>query len=89
MNFEYDQDKSLSNKDKHGIDFIDAQTLWNDPWLLEIPAKTTDEPRYLVVGKIADKFWSSVITYRNGNIRLISVRRSRKQEVELYESFGV
>ncbi|MFZ4703593.1 MAG: BrnT family toxin [Candidatus Methylumidiphilus sp.] len=89
MKFEYDQDKSAGNKDKHGIDFTEAQALWNDPWLLEIPAKTADEPRYLVIGKIVGKYWSSVITYRNGNIRLISVRRSRKQEVELYESFGV
>jgi uncharacterized DUF497 family protein len=89
MDFEYDRNKSSANRDKHGIDFDAAQALWNDVNLLEIPAKTVDEPRYLVIGTIGDKHWSAVITYRNGNIRLISVRRSRKEEVELYESFGV
>ena len=86
MDFEFDSVKSETNKNKHGIDFIDAQALWNDPDLLEIPAKTTDEPRFLVVGKIGEKYWSGIITYRNENIRLISVRRARDEEIELYES---
>ena len=84
--FEFDVNKSQSNLKKHGIDFMSAQQLWNDPDLLEIPAKTVDEPRSLVVGIIAGKHWSSVITYRDGNIRIISVRRSRQEEVDLYES---
>ena len=84
--FEFDVNKSQSNLKKHGIDFVSAQQLWNDPDLLEIPAKTVDEPRSLVVGIIAGKHWSSVITYRDGNIRIISVRRSRQEEVDLYES---
>ena len=86
MNFEFDPAKSKTNKNKHGIDFIDAQVLWDDPDLLEIPAKTTDKPRFLVVGMIGDKHWSGIITYRNEKIRIISVRRSRNEEVELYES---
>jgi uncharacterized DUF497 family protein len=69
-----------------GINFIDAQFLWNDPRLLEIPAKTEDEPRYLLIGLISGKHWSAVITYRNASVRLISVRRSRPEEVALYES---
>jgi uncharacterized protein len=84
--FEFDETKSQANLLKHGIDFIDAQALWNDPRLLEIPAKTEDEPRYLIVGLINGRHWSAVITYRNANIRLISVRRSRTEEVSLYES---
>ena len=84
--FEFDTAKSESNLAKHGIDFIEAQGLWNDPMLLEIPAKTDDEARYLVVGLIDGKHWSGVITYRGANIRLISVRRSRTEEVALYES---
>ncbi len=86
MKFEFDPTKSKTNKDKHGIDFIYAQMLWDDPDLLEIPAKTIDEPRFLVIGKIGDKHWSGIITYRIENIRIISVRRSRNEEVELYES---
>ena len=84
--FEFDGPKSESNLAKHGIDFIDAQLLWSDPSLLEIPTKTEDEPRYLVIGLIAGKHWSAVITYRGANIRLISVRRARTEEVALYES---
>ena len=86
LTFEFDEPKSRSNLLKHGIHFVDAQILWNDPRLLEIPAKTEDEPRYLVIGLIGDKHWSAVITYRGINIRLISVRRSRTEEVALYES---
>ena len=86
MNFEFDPVKSKSNKNKHGIDFIDAQALWSDPDLLEIPAKTTDEQRFLVVGKIGEKHWSGIITYRDENIKIISVRHARNEEIELYES---
>lgn len=86
MNFEFDLKKSDINKDKHGIDFVEAQEIWNDPDLLEIPAKATDEPRFLVISKIDDKHWTGIITYRAENIRIISVRRARNEEVELYES---
>ena len=85
MGFEYDPKKSAENKRKHGIDFEEAQALWNDAALIEVPAKVTDEPRWVVIGKIADKHWSAVMTRRDGNIRLISVRRSREEEVAIYE----
>ena len=84
--FEYDEDKSQANFEKHGIDFHTAQKLRDDPDLLEFPAKSSDEQRFLVIGCIATKHWSAVVTYRNDRVRLISVRRSRKKEVELYES---
>jgi uncharacterized protein len=86
MNFEFDPKKSDSNKNKHGIDFSEAQELWNDPDLLEIPAKTTDEMRFLVIGMIGEKHWTGIITYRNDNIRIVSVRHARNEEIELYES---
>ena len=84
--FEYDENKGETNLLKHGIDFVDAQLLWLDPDLLEVPAKTQDESRYLIIGVIAEKHWSAVITYRDKNIRTISVRRSRNEEIKLYES---
>jgi len=85
MEFEFDLKKSLSNKDKHGIDFEEAQALWNDPHLLEIEANSSDEPRFLLIGTIDGKHWSAVVTYRDEKTRIISVRRSRNEEVELYE----
>lgn len=86
MILEFDPKKSDSNKQKHGLDFYEAQALWDDPDLIEIPVQTIDEPRYLVIGMISGKHWSGVITYRGETIRIISVRRSRKEEVEIYES---
>ncbi len=84
--FEFDKTKSRTNFDKHGINFIAAQEIWADPDLLQIKAKSDGEQRYLVIGFIPEKYWSAVITYRGDIIRIISVRRSRKTEVSLYES---
>jgi uncharacterized protein len=83
--FEYDDKKSASNLKKHGIDFIVAQELWSDPDLIEVQVKSDNESRFLIIACIANKHWSAVITYRGSTIRIISVRRSRKSEVELYE----
>ena len=84
--FEFDERKSQANLEKHGIDFIEAQELGTDPDFVEIPAKTSDEPRFLVIGRIKGKHWSAIFTPRNDTIRIISVPRSRKEEVAIYES---
>jgi len=89
MGFEYDPEKSAENKRKHGVDFEEAQELWSDPGLLEIPARVSDEPRWVVVGKISEKHWSAVITRRGDNLRIISVRRSRGEEIEIYENENI
>jgi len=86
VEFEFDDTKSQSNLVKHGIDFLDAQKLWDDSERVEIPARTEDEPRFLFIGKITQKYWSAIITYRENKIRIISVRRSRKEEIAIYES---
>lgn len=86
MDFEFDPAKSDSNKAKHGIGFVEAQALWLDSRLLEVPAKTEDEPRFLAIGMIAGKHWTAVFTHRGAKIRIISVRRARQQEVAHYES---
>jgi|TARA_R110002095_G_scaffold168527_1_gene146233 uncharacterized DUF497 family protein len=84
--FEFDNNKSTSNLEKHGIDFASAQKLWLDAGLVEVKAKSEDEPRFVVIAKIANKYWSAVITHHGSSIRIISVKRSRKAEVEIYES---
>jgi uncharacterized DUF497 family protein len=86
MDFEFDSQKSELNQTKHGIDFNAAQQLWEDPARIIIPARTSDEPRYLLIGKISEKLWSAVFTLRGEAVRIISVRRSRPEEIELYES---
>ena len=85
MEFEFDAAKSQGNKSKYGIDFCDAQALWDDPDFVEVPATTTGERRFLVIGEISGKHWSAVITYRGNRIRIISVRRSREEEIKFYE----
>ncbi len=89
MKFEFDTRKSESNRRKHGIDFPAAQTLWNDPDRIEIPARTDDEPRFLIIGRIEGRVWSAVITYRGEHVRLISIRRARRKEIVIYESEGL
>jgi len=84
--FEFDPKKSVANFENHGIDFNGAQALWNDPSLIEIDANSYDETRTIAIGKIDKKYWSAVITRRRGKIRIISVRRSRRAEVLIYES---
>ena len=86
MEFEFDEAKSQTNSAKHGIDFVAAQALWLDELRIEVPARTEVEDRFLVIGRIADKHYSAVITYRGQRVRIISVRRSRPEEVAIYES---
>ena len=86
LTFEYDEEKSRLNLAKHGIDFLEAQRIWEDPDGLEIQAKFESERRFIFIGMIGRKHWSAIFTYRGENIRLISVRRSRERERDLYES---
>ena len=84
MDFEFDPAKSAANLEKHGVDFVDAQALWSDPDRLEIPARSLDEPRIQVIGRIGDVVWSAFITRRGDRIRIISVRRARDEEKAAY-----
>jgi len=84
--FIYDENKSSTNKNKHGIDFIEARLLWEDVDRIIIPARVLDELRFIIIGKIENKYWSAIFTIREDKIRIISARRSRKEEIKIYES---
>ncbi|MEB3071946.1 BrnT family toxin [[Mycobacterium] vasticus] len=86
LSFEFDPAKSVANLAKHGIDFGAAQSIWSDPRRIEVPARTTDESRWIVIGQIDGRCWSAVVTYRGDRVRIISVRRSREGEAAIYES---
>ena len=86
MKFEYDPTQSRSNKAKHGIDFEEAQRLWQDPWLIEAPARADDELRFMAIGVIDGKHWAAICVRRSEAIRIISVRRARRMEVQRCES---
>jgi uncharacterized DUF497 family protein len=86
MRFEFDAAKSPANKAKHGIDFVQAQSLWSDPDRIEVSGRSTDEPRFQIVGQIGQTTWTATVTYRNEEtIRIISVRRARTDEKDQYE----
>jgi uncharacterized DUF497 family protein len=85
MEFEFDPEKSIGNHEKHGLNFQRAQAMWDDSDFIEIPIKTADEQRFMVIGMIEGKIWSGIITYRGDSVRIISFRRSRKEEIALYE----
>ncbi|XOV91025.1 MAG: BrnT family toxin [Bacteroidota bacterium] len=87
MEFEYDHNKSLSNLKKHGIDFEESKTLWEDQNALVFQSKQRNEMRFLTIGLIKGKHWSAISTIRGDKIRIISVRRSRKKEIQLYENY--
>lgn len=89
MKFEFDSRKSEINRGKHGIDFCGVQILWEDPDRIEVPARTEDEPRIMVIGRIGVRVWSAVITYRGDTVRIISVRPASRKEVEVYEGEGI
>lgn len=89
MKFEFDPNKSVSNKIKHGIDFEEAQLLWLDSRGIEIEARTIGESRILLIANINDEVWSAIFTLRNDVIRIISVRKSRKNEKEIYHNTGI
>jgi uncharacterized DUF497 family protein len=90
LRFEFDPAKSSANKAKPGIDFVDAQALWNDPERLEVPARFVKEARFGIIGRIGETVWSAVVTYRHDEttndetIRIISVRRARDDETRRY-----
>ena len=87
MTFEFDASKSASNKDKHGIDFIEAQALWRDHKRITAPLATEGEERYIMVAQLHGRCWSAIYTYRDDRVRIISVRRSRDRERQYYEDY--
>lgn len=86
MEFEYDPQKSKSNKAKHGIDFEEAQSLWADSDCIGFKANSSDEERYALLAMRNGKLWVAFYTQRNDKIRIISTRRARTNERQLYES---
>ena len=85
MTFGFDPLKSCTNKEKHGIDFLEAQHLWLDPERIVVPATTMNEIRYLMIVRLNGILWSAVYTIRGDEIRIISVRKSRQNEKEIYQ----
>ena len=85
MKFGWDEEKSRTNQDKHGIDFEAAKNLWLDEDRVEIHAPHPIEDRRIIIAKYHNKIWAAIYTMRDDTIRIISVRRARRREVTLYE----
>ena len=85
MQFEFDPQKSAVNKDKHGIDFVEAQALWLKGSGFHIPARDVAERRFAYIAALDGKLWTAIYTLRGDVVRLISVRRARKMEIMHHE----
>ena len=85
MVFEFHEPKSAANKVKHGLDFFEAQKLWQDVDAVELPARSDGEERKILIAKKAGKVWAAVFTEREGRVRIISVRPARTKEEAIYE----
>lgn len=88
MKFEWDTSKRESNEKKHGINFETAKELWMDENRVEIHAPHPLEDRIILIAKHVDKIWTAIYTIRQDAIRLISARRAKEKEVDLYEKKG-
>jgi hypothetical protein len=84
MEFEFDPAKSEANRTRHGIDFVKAQELWKDLYAVQIEAKSDTEPRFALIARLDGRVWSVFFTERSSKIRIISARRSRTNEEDLY-----
>lgn len=84
MEFEFDEQKSLHNLEKHGMDFVQAQDLWLDPKRIEVTARSETEPRFALIAHHNNRLWTAIFTLREHRIRIISVRRSRHEEEQGY-----
>lgn len=84
VEFEYDLEKSAANQSKHGIDFKTAQALWQDENRVLFNTIFTDESRSGLIALFQNKLWCAIYTIRKERLRIISVRRARKYEENLY-----
>ncbi len=85
LEFEFDKNKSIANKQKHGISFVEAQLLWSNKEALIVPANTTNnEPRYAIISVLNSKCFAAIFAMRKQKYRIISVRRCRKNEEKNY-----
>jgi uncharacterized DUF497 family protein len=90
LGFEYDENKSIKNKEKHNIDFEEAKLLWNDKNSIVTPAKlVNEEERYSLISFLKTKCYLTIFVIRNNNYRIISVRRCRKNEEKDYEKNNI
>lgn len=85
MRFEYDEAKSESNLGKHGIDFEEAQELWEDDEMMEFPIEFKGEDRFGVMARYGGSTWVAICTMRGGAVRIISVRRASAKEASAYD----
>ncbi|WP_204378508.1 BrnT family toxin [Agaribacterium haliotis] len=90
VQFEWDENKNMKNLDKHGIDFNDAITIFDDDDRLEAIDDRNDygEERIQVIGEAKPGVLMAVYTWRKNNTsrRMISARTASKKERALYQS---
>jgi uncharacterized DUF497 family protein len=83
--FEYDPEKSRSNEERHGVNFVEAQELWKVAHVVIAAKVVAEEVRKVILGEIGGKIYAAVFTMRDQNIRLISCHRADERWERVYE----
>ena len=83
--FEWDEDKRQGNITKHGIDFINACSVFDGRPVITQRANYPDEERYKTIAMVGERFMTVVWTDRPPNIRIISARSTRDGEKRAYQ----
>jgi uncharacterized DUF497 family protein len=85
MIFEWDENKNISNIEKHGIDFNDSAKIFSDPMVTKVDArKDYNEKRWIGLGRLENTIVILAYTKRGKNIRIISIRKANKSERKIY-----
>ena len=81
--FQCDNAKRKANLEKHGIDFADAARIFQEPFLVR-PSPRSEEERFVAIGNVDGHVIAVIFTVRGHTCRLISARRARKNEKDIY-----
>jgi uncharacterized DUF497 family protein len=86
MTFEWDEEKNQANRVKHGLDFADAAAVFSGPTLTFADLRhSSDEARYLTIGKLAARMVIIAHTQRGDATRIISMRKANARERARYQ----
>lgn len=84
MRYEWDERKRLSNLEKHGLDFLDVDIVFESPYV-KAPSSHSSEERLLAIGTFDGRFVTVVYAMRGKANRIISFRRARHEERDTYQ----
>ena len=88
MDFEWDEDKSITCYLTRGFDFAYAAFAFADPdrIIRQDHRFTYGEDRYELIGRIEGRLYVVIYTPRDDRVRIISARKANPRELKRYEN---